>query len=68
MSAALFDRDGATLFDREIQQFLHDPDIPSASRPVEALPRSWRWIALAGVVALAFIGVLGPGIHFRGAR
>jgi hypothetical protein len=45
-------------------QLLHDPDIPSASGPVEPLTRSWGWVALAGVMGLAFVGVLGPGIHF----
>jgi hypothetical protein len=46
-------------------QLLNDPDIPSASGPVMPLTRHWGWVALAGVVGLAFVMVLGPGIHFR---
>jgi hypothetical protein len=49
-------------------QLLRDPDIPSASGPVTALSRRWGWIALAGLVGLAFITILGPGVHFRSAR
>jgi hypothetical protein len=49
-------------------QLLRDPDIPPASGPVEALGRSWGWIAVAALVGLAFVGVLGPGIHFRPDR
>jgi hypothetical protein len=48
-------------------QLLHDPDIPSASGRVARLPMSWAWIGLAGVVALAFVSVLGPGIRFGAA-
>jgi hypothetical protein len=46
-------------------QLLRDPDIPSASGQVTALPRSWGWVALAGLIGLGFVTVLGPGIHFR---
>jgi hypothetical protein len=49
-------------------QLLRDPDIPSASGPVEALTRSWSWVALACVIGLVFIAVLGPGIHFHFGR
>lgn len=49
-------------------QLLRDPDIPSASGHVTRLSRHWGWIALAGVVGLAFVTVLGPGIHFRSGR
>jgi hypothetical protein len=49
-------------------QLLRDPDIPSASGPVEALTRSWGWIALAGLVGTAFVAVLGPGVHFGPGR
>jgi hypothetical protein len=47
---------------------LYDPDIPSASGQVTALSRSWGWVALAGLVGLTFVIVLGPGIHFRSDR
>jgi hypothetical protein len=49
-------------------QLLHDPDIPSATGPVPGLARRWGWVALAAVVGLAFIIVLGPGVHFRPGR
>jgi hypothetical protein len=49
-------------------QLLHDPDIPSASGHVTTLSRSWAWVALAGLVAMAFVAVLRPGIHFRSVR
>jgi hypothetical protein len=49
-------------------QLLHDPDIPSASGHVTALSKSWSWIAFAVLVGLAFIIVLGPGIHFGSGR
>jgi hypothetical protein len=49
-------------------QLLRGPDIPPASGPVAALGRSWGWVALAGLVALAFVALLGPGIHFRPGR
>jgi hypothetical protein len=32
--------------------------------PIEAIPRSWPWIAVALVLGVAFIGVLGPGVRF----
>ena len=47
---------------------LNDPGIPSATGPVRTLTRSWGWIALAGVVGVAFAIVLGPGIDFRSGR
>jgi len=49
-------------------QLLHDPDIPSATGPVPALARNWGWVAAAAVVGLAFIIVLGPGVHFHPGR
>jgi hypothetical protein len=49
-------------------QLLRDPDIPSASGHVTTLSRSWPWVAVAGLVGLAFVTVLGPGIHFRYVR
>ena len=45
-------------------QLLRDPDIPAASRDVLVLSRNWRWVALGGLVAAAFVIVLGPGIRF----
>jgi hypothetical protein len=45
-------------------QLLRDPAIPSAPGPVPALSRSWGWVALAGLVGLGFVTVLGPGVHF----
>jgi hypothetical protein len=46
-------------------QFLHDPDIPAARGVPPVLSRNWAWIVAAGIIALAFILVLGPGIHFQ---
>jgi hypothetical protein len=46
-------------------QLLHDPAIASATGPVTTLTRDWTWVALAVLVGLAFVLVLGPGIHFR---
>ena len=46
-------------------QLLHDPDIPSASGHLTTLSRSWAWVALASLLGMAFVAVLGPGIHFR---
>jgi hypothetical protein len=46
-------------------QLLHDPDIAPAPAGVPVLTRNWALIIAAGLVGLAFILVLGPGIRFQ---
>jgi hypothetical protein len=46
-------------------QLLRDPSIPVAPENVPVLSRNWAWIVVAGIVGLAFIVVLGPGVHFQ---
>jgi membrane protein YqaA with SNARE-associated domain len=45
-------------------QFFLDPDFaPTSEEPIR-IARSWGWIATAAIVAVVFVSVLGPGIHF----
>jgi hypothetical protein len=45
-------------------QFFLDPDFaPTGEEPIP-IARSWAWIATAAIVAVVFVIVLGPGIHF----
>lgn len=37
---------------------------PGAEPEPKPIPRSWGWIVTAGVLAVAFIAVLGPGLRF----
>lgn len=45
-------------------QLLKDPALGPATDPLPPLVRDWRWIAVAAVIGVLFVVVLGPGIRF----
>jgi hypothetical protein len=47
--------------------WLRGPWFPTSSLQMPPLTRSWAWIVAAAVVAIVFIAILGPGIHFHRA-
>jgi hypothetical protein len=47
-----------------MMQLMRGPRFSSAGVPPLVLPRSWSWIVASGVVLLAYVFVLGPGIRF----
>jgi hypothetical protein len=44
---------------------LHGPRIPSSELQMPEIERSWGWMVAAVILAVAFIGGLGPGVKFR---
>jgi len=48
-------------------QLLHDPSLGIPTGAPLQVTRQWWWIAVAAVVAIAFVFLLGPGISFRAA-
>jgi hypothetical protein len=47
---------------------LHGPRIPSSELQMPEITRGWGWIVSAGVLAVVFITVLGPGVTFIRVR
>jgi hypothetical protein len=45
-------------------ELLWGDSIPPGAEGPLVIARSWGWMIAAGVVALLFIGILGPGIRF----
>jgi hypothetical protein len=45
-------------------QFFRDPDFAPTSEEPIPIARSWGWIAMAAIMAVMFVSVLGPGIRF----
>ena len=43
---------------------LRGPRIRSSEMQMPEIDRSWGWIAVATILAIAFIAVLGPGVRF----
>ncbi len=47
---------------------LHGPRIPSSELQMPEIERSWGWMIAAGVLAIVFVTVLGPGVTFVSVR
>jgi hypothetical protein len=50
-----------------MSSLLYGPRIPSTQMQMPEIERSWGWTTAAVILAILFIGGLGPGVTFHSA-